>query len=53
MTAASATPSASRWVRLLHRAEDGLLALMLLALLLLAVSQIALRVFFDTGLIWS
>ena len=53
MTAASATPSASRWVRLLHRVEDGLLALMLLALLLLAVSQIALRVFFDTGLIWS
>ncbi|MEZ5464470.1 MAG: TRAP transporter small permease [Lysobacteraceae bacterium] len=44
---------APRWLRGLHRIEDGLLALLLLALLTLAVSQIALRVFFDTGLLWS
>ena len=53
MSDAATTPRTSRWVRRLHRAEDSLLALMLLVLLLLAVSQIALRVFFDTGLLWS
>lgn len=43
----------ARWTRILHRVEDGLLALLLLVLLVLAVSQIGLRVLFDTGLVWS
>jgi TRAP-type C4-dicarboxylate transport system permease small subunit len=42
-----------RWRRRLHRAEDTLLAAMLLALLLLSVLQIALRLFFETGLTWA
>lgn len=43
----------SRFLRSLHRAENGLLALLLGSLLLLAVAQIALRFFFDTGLEWA
>lgn len=45
------TPAASglRW---LHRAEDLLLALALLLLVLLAAGQILLRMAFDTGIIW-
>jgi C4-dicarboxylate transporter, DctQ subunit len=43
----------SRLLRGLHRAEDGLLAALLGVLLLLAVLQIALRVFFNTGLEWA
>ncbi len=42
-----------RWLARLHRAEDALLAGLLLALLLLSVAQIALRLFFDTGLDWA
>jgi C4-dicarboxylate transporter, DctQ subunit len=42
-----------RLLRGLHRAEDWLLAGLLGALLLLAVVQIALRVFFDSGLEWA
>lgn len=42
-----------RWLQRLHRAEDLLLAGLLLALLLLSVAQIALRLFFDTGLDWA
>lgn len=42
-----------RCLRGLHRAEDVLLAGLLLALLLLSVAQIALRLFFDTGLAWA
>lgn len=42
-----------RWQRRLHRAEDALLAAMLLALLLLSVLQIVLRLFFETGLAWA
>lgn len=38
--------------RLLHRAEDLVLALALTALVLLAAAQIVLRMVFDTGLIW-
>ena len=57
MTAEPASPATgsamSRWTRQLHRVEDALLALILLLLLLLAVSQIALREFFDSGLVWS
>jgi len=44
---------AQRWLDRLHRAEDGLLAGLLGALLLLAVSQIGLRLFFDSGLSWA
>lgn len=44
---------AGAWLRRLHRAEDGLLAALLGALLLLSVAQIALRLFFDTGLGWA
>lgn len=40
-------------LRGLHRAEDWLLAALLGVLLLLAVVQIALRIFFDTGLDWA
>lgn len=42
-----------RWLQRLHRAEDLLLAGLLLALLLLSVAQIALRLLFDTGLEWA
>jgi TRAP-type C4-dicarboxylate transport system permease small subunit len=42
-----------RLLRGLHRAEDWLLAGLLGVLLLLAVVQIGLRVFFDTGLEWA
>lgn len=44
---------AARLLRGLHRAEDGLLAGLLGALLLLSVTQIALRLFFGTGLEWA
>jgi TRAP-type C4-dicarboxylate transport system permease small subunit len=43
----------SRWLDRLHRVEDGLLAVLLGALLLLSVAQIALRLFFDSGLDWA
>lgn len=42
-----------RWLQRLHRAEDLLLAGLLLALLLLSVAQIALRLLFDSGLEWA
>ena len=42
-----------RLLRGLHRAEDWLLAALLGVLLLLSVVQIALRIFFDTGLEWA
>lgn len=42
-----------RWRQRLHRAENALLAALLLALLLLAVLQIGLRLFFETGLTWA
>ena len=43
----------TRALRLLHRAEDAVLALALFGLLALAVTQIVLRVGFDTGLSWA
>lgn len=43
----------SAWVRRLHQAEDVLLASLLGSLLLLSLAQIALRLFFDTGLAWA
>ena len=42
-----------RLLRGLHRVEDGLLAALLGVLLLLAVLQIYLRMFHDTGLEWA
>lgn len=42
-----------RWLDRLHRVEDGLLAVLLGALLLLSVAQIALRLAFDSGLDWA
>ena len=42
-----------RLLRGLHRAEERLLAALLGVLLLLSVLQIALRIFFDTGLEWA
>jgi C4-dicarboxylate transporter, DctQ subunit len=42
-----------RWLGRLHRAEDGLLAGLIGALLLLSVLQIALRLLFDSGLDWA
>jgi TRAP-type C4-dicarboxylate transport system permease small subunit len=49
---AAVTP-ASRWLLWLHRIEDGLLALMLLAMVLLASSQVVLRNLFDSGFSWG
>lgn len=43
----------ARLLKGLHRAEDGLLAALLGALLLLAVTQIGLRVFFGSGFDWA
>lgn len=43
----------SRLLRGLHRAEDLLLALLLGGLLLLALAQIGLRIFFGSGLEWA
>lgn len=43
----------ARLLRGLHRAEDFLLASLLGALLILAVVQIGLRIFFETGLEWA
>jgi TRAP-type C4-dicarboxylate transport system permease small subunit len=42
-----------RWRRLLHRLEDGLLALLLTGMILLAGTQILLRNLFDTGFTWA
>lgn len=42
-----------RWRQRLQRAENALLAGLLLGLLLLAVLQIVLRLAFETGLIWA
>lgn len=44
---------ATRLLRGLHRAEDWLLAALLFALLALALAQIALRVFFGSGIEWA
>ncbi len=43
----------SRLLRGLHCAEDLLLALLVAALLVLALTQIGLRMFFHTGLEWA
>ena len=41
-----------RWVDRLHRAEDGLLVLLLSSMIVLAGTQIFLRNFFDSGFVW-
>lgn len=38
---------------LIHKAEDFLLAVLLVAMLLLASAQILLRNFFDAGIVWA
>jgi TRAP-type C4-dicarboxylate transport system permease small subunit len=43
----------ARWLKALHHAEDALLAALLAALLLLSVTQIAMRVFLGSGLDWA
>lgn len=41
-----------RWVDRLHRAEDGLLVILLSSMIVLAGTQIFLRNFFDSGFVW-
>ena len=43
----------ARTLRALHWVEDFFLAGLLIVLLLLSLAQIALRLFFDTGLEWA
>lgn len=40
-------------LRLIHHAEEALLALLLTAMILLSASQVVLRNFFDSGLYWG
>lgn len=42
-----------RTLRIIHILEDGILALILSAMIALAFTQIALRNLFDTGLLWA
>ena len=49
----SAAGALARTVRVLHRCEDGLLAVLLGAMVLLAPAQILLRNFFDASLSWG
>jgi TRAP-type C4-dicarboxylate transport system permease small subunit len=41
-----------RWIDRLHRAEDGLLALLLGVMIVLAGTQILMRNLFDSGFVW-
>jgi TRAP-type C4-dicarboxylate transport system permease small subunit len=41
-----------RWIDRLHRAEDGLLALLLTTMIVLAGTQILMRNLFDSGFVW-
>ena len=47
------SPPAAPWLRWLHNIEDGLLALMLFAMVLLASSQVVMRNLFDSGVTWG
>ena len=49
----SSESGARRFLHYLHRAEDWLLAILVLLLVGLAGTQIVLRVFFETGLAWA
>jgi len=40
------------WIDRLHRAEDGLLVILLSSMIVLAGTQIFLRNFFDSGFVW-
>lgn len=40
------------WINRLHRAEDALLVFLLSTMIVLAGTQIVLRNFFDSGLVW-
>ena len=40
------------WIKRLHRVEDALLVLLLTAMIVLAGTQILLRNFFDSGIVW-
>lgn len=40
------------WIRRFHRAEDMLLVVLLSAMILLAITQILLRNFLDSGIVW-
>jgi TRAP-type C4-dicarboxylate transport system permease small subunit len=51
MTNSGSLPA--RLVGLLHAVEDGILILLLTAMLLLGVTQILLRNVFDSGLLWA
>ena len=53
MTEGSTAGVVARAVGALHRLEDGLLALLLGLMILLAPLQIFLRNFFDTGITWA
>ncbi|MCP3889436.1 MAG: TRAP transporter small permease [Desulfobulbaceae bacterium] len=46
-------PTTSRIVQIIDRTEDTLLCLLLLAMIILACSQIALRTFFSSGILWA
>jgi TRAP-type C4-dicarboxylate transport system permease small subunit len=41
-----------RWIDRLHRAEDGLLTLLLSTMIVLAGTQILMRNLFDSGFVW-
>lgn len=41
-----------RWIDRLHRLEDGLLALLLTSMIVLAGTQILMRNLFDSGFVW-
>ncbi len=43
----------TRFLRYLHRFEDGLLVLSLVSMLFMALLQIGLRNFFDSGFLWA
>ncbi len=53
MTAQAEEAAPGPAARALHRIEDGLLVVLLLAMIALAAAQILLRNLFDTGLTWS
>ena len=49
----TASPPAPLWVRWLHNTEDGLLALILITMVVLASSQVIMRNVFDGGFSWG
>ncbi|MBT4163128.1 MAG: TRAP transporter small permease subunit [Gammaproteobacteria bacterium] len=47
------SPILSKTVRLAHLVEDGALVIALVSMLLMALLQIAMRNFFDSGFLWA